>query len=138
MNLKNSKFGKRIQMLRRISKERLRKEKERNRIDWDLENAFRERSGVTTKVHDDLNILMTPNNQDDHDDSYLKTRLKMQQQNFIMQQCVNLPALISQDSKLNSLISLDNNCYEVNCCTGSNKDNNKNHNDNMDSMPSIR
>ncbi|XP_017485280.1 PREDICTED: tubulin polyglutamylase TTLL13 isoform X1 [Rhagoletis zephyria] len=46
MNLKNSKFFKRIQELRRLSKEKLRMEKNRGtRIDVVLENALKERNG---------------------------------------------------------------------------------------------
>ncbi|XP_073819526.1 tubulin tyrosine ligase-like 6B [Musca autumnalis] len=45
MNLKKSKMFKRIQMLHRISKEKLRQEKEHERISWDLENAFSESNG---------------------------------------------------------------------------------------------
>ncbi len=46
MNLKNSKFFKRIQELRRLSKDKIRKEKNRGvRIDFELESALKERNG---------------------------------------------------------------------------------------------
>lgn len=46
MNLKNSKFFRRIQELRRLSKDKLRKEKNRGvHIDYELENALKERNG---------------------------------------------------------------------------------------------
>ncbi|XP_018799370.1 PREDICTED: tubulin polyglutamylase TTLL13P isoform X1 [Bactrocera latifrons] len=46
MNLKNSKFFKRIQELRRLSKDKIRKEKNRGvHIDFELESALKERNG---------------------------------------------------------------------------------------------
>lgn len=54
MNLKNSRFYKRIQELRRISKDRIRKSKRCRQVDYDLEKVFQERNGNSQSRHSSI------------------------------------------------------------------------------------
>ncbi|XP_065354577.1 tubulin polyglutamylase TTLL13 [Calliphora vicina] len=137
MILKKSKFFKRIQMLRHISKEKLRKERERKRIECHLESVFCETSG-TTEFKDDAavndSILSTENCCETGVDKVkIKNKLKFQQRKY------SSPSKLQSKScnecgKVNGLIHLNNTCYQVECLAGAS---NKNLSDSTELMPSV-
>uniref|UniRef100_A0A1A9VE01 Uncharacterized protein n=1 Tax=Glossina austeni TaxID=7395 RepID=A0A1A9VE01_GLOAU len=115
MNLKNSKFFKRIQTLRRISKEKIRKEKERNRLDFDLANCFQERNGIEDSKLDE-HLLIESFGSDDNSIEQIKLR----QQQFLVQQCQQCQPDDGEDdtTTVNDLIHFNNSCFQVKAITG--------------------
>uniref|UniRef100_A0A1A9WF73 Tubulin--tyrosine ligase-like protein 9 n=1 Tax=Glossina brevipalpis TaxID=37001 RepID=A0A1A9WF73_9MUSC len=117
MNLKNSKFFKRIQTLRRISKEKIRKEKERNRLDFDLASCFQERNGI-----DDVNKLEEPyliGLESFGSENNSTEEIKLRQQQFLVQQCEECqPQAEEADTTVSGLIHFNNECFQVKGLTG--------------------
>ncbi|KAL9889263.1 tubulin tyrosine ligase-like 6B [Glossina fuscipes fuscipes] len=114
MNLKNSKFFKRIQTLRRISKEKIRKEKERNRLDFDLANCFQERNGIEDSKMEEPFLIGGSGSEDNSIE-----QIKLRQQQFLVQQCEQCqPVEGEDDTTVNGLIHFNNTCFQVKGITG--------------------
>ena len=143
MNLKNSKFFRRIQMLRHISKEKLRKEKDRKRLDSQLESAFCEPSGDFVYMHNNIvdvngNDVPTDNNNNKKhiDKQKLQAIIETQKRKFFTKQPGSQPPPVNKENrKVNGLIQLNNVCYQVECHPKANK---LKQNDSLDVMPSVR
>lgn len=148
MNLKNSKFLRRIQMLRRISKDRLRKVKERKILDCQLENVFCESSGdcVYKQSNSPIQLNSNENAMGDNftkkrvDKQKLKAIIETQKRKFFTKQPVNQApmALNNENHKVNGLIQLNNTCYQVECCPKLNVSKTKQNECSLDAMPSVR
>lgn len=109
MNLKNSKFFKRIQTLRRISKEKIRREKERNRLDFDLANCFQERNGIDDRKLEEPFLIESFGSEDNSIE-----QIKLRQQQFLVQQCEQYqPGDGKDDTTVNGLIHFNNSCFQV-------------------------
>ena len=142
MNLKNSKFFRRIQMLRHISKEKLRKEKDRKRLDSQLESAFCEPSGDFVYTHNDIievnnnDVPIDNDNKKRVDKQKLQAIIETQKRKFLTKQPGSQPPSINKENqKVNGLIQLNNVCYQVECHPKANK---LKQNDSLDVMPSVR
>ncbi|KAI8124413.1 Tubulin polyglutamylase TTLL13P [Lucilia cuprina] len=142
MNLKKSKFFKRIQMLRRISKDKLRKEKERKRVECQLDSAFCECSGTTTNavLEDDPEANESKHSREiccenKVDKLKIKNKLKLQQEKFSTQHNSKLLSKSSnENTNVNGLIHFNNICYQVECQAGPC---NKSQGGSTESMPSV-
>lgn len=98
MNLKNSRFFKRIQELRRLSKDKMRKEKNRGmRIDFELESALKERNG---------DCVSSMQRRDCNDNDNLKGEKCDQSEYFEKNQDVS-----------DGLIQLNNVCFRLKCAS---------------------
>ncbi|XP_054725381.1 tubulin polyglutamylase TTLL13 [Anastrepha obliqua] len=97
MNLKNSKFFRRIQELRRLSKEKLRKEKNRGmRVDFELERILKERNGNC--------VCMTQ--LDKSNDDEMKGENEYSNESEIIEK---------SESISDGLIQLNNVCFRLKC-----------------------
>lgn len=136
MNLKNSRFYKRIQTLRRMSKEKLRKERERARLNWAIDNCIKEQDGNDNN-NDSLHNVC--------DSSYehctkkeITDAIKLRQQQLIAQQCDQLLMEDDDDKKLSSFIHFNQSCYQIDGFTGVKPNKPNNLFANNDSLPSIK
>ncbi|KAM7363269.1 tubulin tyrosine ligase-like 6B [Cochliomyia hominivorax] len=141
MNLKKSKFYKRIQMLRVITKDKLRQEKQRQRMELQLENVFSENSGLPALNHDQKQQRQHDDTEESPelnvDKEKVKYSLKLHQRKFLAHGKKRLNESLSSrnNEKVNALINLNDNYYQVECLAAAS---NKSERDSMESMmPSV-
>lgn len=126
-------------MLRHISKDKLRKEKERKRMECQLESVFCETSG-NTELKDDAAVNDTIHSTDNCcetgvDKVKIKNKLKFQQRKFLRQPSKLESMTSNKCGIVNGLIHLNNTCYQVECLAGAS---NKSQSDSTEFMPSVR
>lgn len=117
MNLKNSRFYKRIQTLRRMSKEKLRKERDRARLNWTLQHCIKEQD--RNEIKNDFCMDNIYNNNYGFIDNKKETTnaIKLRQQQLIAQQCDHF--LNGDDDKtLSSYIHFNKSCYQIDGFSG--------------------
>lgn len=137
MNLKNSRFYKRIQTLRQMSKDKMRKERERARLNWAVENCIKEQDGgnqqdpASAENMRDADYQMV-------NKSDITNSIKLRQQQLIAQQCDQIYMGDGDSENLSSYIHFNQSCYQIDGFSGVNPEKRDDLSVSNDSLPSIK
>lgn len=137
MNLKNSRFYKRIQTLRQMSKEKMRKERERARLNWAIENCIKEQDGSDPKDSSCMENMCD----DDYkmaNKSDIANSIKLRQQQLIAQQCDQIYMGDEVNKNLSGYIHFNQSCYQIDGFSGVNPEKRDDLSISNDSLPSIK